>query len=1649
MARKRVYLLWPEQTLSTDEFLATAAFGGANRGALLTPAGATLVEAVAATSEVTASPADVTIADGVTGVTDTLLAADGSRFLQLTSAFSASSSGDGASGSSNDSTNNSSSAFGSPGVTQALCKLKPAASLTSNESQQAQQQQQQSPRQLSLSFFARASLCAEGEGGAEGEAERLLRVLLLAVPLNASAAATAGGDAAAGGGAGEGGAREQVWAEWRVGVPCGGSSASLSGALPWFHVGPLLFPLPDLPDSSSSSSTASPPSSLVVPPGGVTLHLVIRGVQDSNSTSGTATVTTTSGIATAKSSIAASGSESSSIGATSATIAASTEGGAGEGAGVKAAAVKRVDVASEAGGGAGAGSTAIDLASVMPTRSESERQKWLAGSQVCHRYSWLKACAAHMLNSHSSASSISHCTSTHNPTSRSPPPSLPPHSPSLSLPCSRPLPSQVLLPMALQHPRLTHSPSLPHPSSPPLPPFPPTPHPCHCPAADPSPLKSFSHWPLSSAHPLITAGSARRNSSSLSLTSLSDFNSASLALHPAPFALLAPATPASPCRPFSFSTSFTFRISSPNAAGLGGEGLAFVMLPTPTLGLPGPSLGYGRVLLPPGSTAGADNSTAQDRSLAVECDTSKSLKHFSLPSLYHPQQHRSLAVEFDTSASLEFWDRPDHHVGVNLHGSMLSLASAPVHPLGIPALNAGQTLLATIHYNASSSHLTWLGGNDPDAVSPPPPLLVGFTAATGKGTEQAQAHENTAATGKGAEQAQAHEATQKEPTFLPQSHGLHHSLRLRAFLHAYPNPLLSSPRPACPHPHSMPNPAAEDPLPFWAAHSFSFPYITPATPLLTRGSTRKRFFAADLSVAADVASSSGQSDDPAPGAIYFPRHTDPCKGSPVLPCGTGACTKARAPWDPSILVPSCKCPLKLPSFQPSHLSGLPSCFPGETWSVVGKRWSAVGTRWGAVGKRWSAVGERWSAVGERWSAVDERWSAVDSFTCRQFPRNPCAPGVCIDDVDGTYSCLCPSPFFPFYFYPKGAARCYQLRLAETRMPTFLSPYGLTCALILNTYGLTQADFFAQNKYDSSPNALLSLSLPLTHLFPCRSLTSFPAAHSPLSLPLTHLFHLSPCHSLTSFPATHSPLSLPLTHLFPRDSLTSFPATHSPLSPRLTHLFPRDSLTSFPATHSPLSPRLTHLFPRNSLTSFPATHSPLSPRLTRLFGDTCDSLNALFSTQIQPLNPALTCSDGPRPGQILRNGSVFTHSYSLSLPTPPFSSISSFSSPLPPSPRFLHTFISPLSPIFLLSLSPPSPPFASLSPFLLPLPLSPPSLPFSPLSPLSPSLPFSSLPPSQLLCVAFNQTWLGEDKTRISCKLQAQITPAVSTTTPSTALNHPRVLPPPSFPAPLRQLQPDVARGGKNPHIMQAPGPNHPSRPQSCQQLWRAFGVASPSRFFQMNQGLSCDALLPYSPLQGNMMTRVSWVACVRWVGGQVGRRAVFAIAFPTRFFQMNPGLSCDSLLPHSPLQGNMMSRTLVEDREASRSNIRRLEDDLARERAAREDKEMEVHALSARLADAEEALAQRKEEMRKVWEAIPEAVRHLPSEEDMQIISLHPETTEITLNDPSHLTLFGFLHLSCMRSLKSISVIGNLEKPALLHLYSMTWLEELRLESMA
>ncbi|GJP33181.1 hypothetical protein CLOM_g17742 [Closterium sp. NIES-68] len=1503
--------LGPGETVIGDCELVTAT-GSGNSGKRSAQAVARAAGTAGWTARGVASLADVTIADGVVGFTDTLLAADGSRFLRLDSAFSAASSAAGA---------GSSSESDGPGVSQALCALKPAP--TANASQQAQQ----SPRLLSLSFFARASQCAEGEGEGEGEERRLLRVLLVAVPLNASAAAAGGGGAGAQ-------AAEQVLGEWRVGVPCGGRSASVSGALPWFQVGPLRFALPDPPSSSSS------PSSLVVPAGGFALHLVIRGVQTSSSSS-TATIrsiSSSSATVTATSTASASSSSDSSNGDSSRTTSASTTSSSAvdsrpsrgitttasslgllirsapqplahaasalgrlrfptlnlpglrafgrrhfrsyglerataatavtaataaaravqAAAGIAAAnAVPVSQTATVAAEGQSAtvaaegqsatvaaegqsatvaaegqsatvaaegqsatvaaegqsatvaaegqsatvaaeGQSATVAAEGQSATAAAEGQSATAAAEgqsataAAEGQSATAAAEGQSATAAAEGQSATVAAEGQSATAAAEGQSATAAAEGQSATAAageEGVRARTAAAFTLAAstggaggakkvvPRRVGVASEAGSTAIDLASVVPT-------QTDPSTVKSFCFWPIKTTHPLLTAGSARRSPSSLALTALSDVNSAALALHPAPFALLAPATPASPCRPFSFATSFAFRISSPNAAGLGAHGMAFVMLPEPTLGLPGPSLGYGRVLVPAGRVSSTSDANVS-----------------SVASSQH-----SLAVEFDTSGSPEFFDRPDHHVGVNVDFSLVSLASASVHPVGLPALNSGQTLLASILYNASSSQLSvwlspassssppspalprsavlstfldtceWLGGNDPNAEAPPPPLFVGFTAGTGQGAEQAQAHEVL-------------------------------GWRFQVG-------------------------EAVDPLPFWAADSFSIPYITPATPLLTRGSTRKRFFAADLSVAADVASAS-QSNEPAPGAIFFPRRlpllyssasspfpppppppptrrrtslpspsspppqatptappvcmarsftftygfamnvsatqglafvisthaslgqggaymgygrdpssrlangswpdgarsvavewdtvanpetgdmngihmgintdfnmtsifakkvlyvmdpdeawqmrvdyngstkelairwyfppvlrgsmkltidlcaaltgaaadgggssssgsgdsssgsssssapdlsspsfghlfvgftsaalpaaagrllglvsltswtfrftdTDPCKGSPVLPCGMGVCSKVPSQWDPSLLVPSCKCPLKLPTFEPSHLTRLPSCFP-------------------------------------------------EAYTCRQLPRNPCAPGVCIDDGDGSYSCLCPSPYFPFSFTSKGPDRCSLLRGNAVRMPTFLSPHGLTCPLILNTYGLTQNDFLGQNRG-----------------FQCR-------APIPVGTPI--------------------------------------------------------NVTS-------------------------RAFSNCTSMYTANYGDTCDSINALFSTQIEPLNPALSCSDGPRHGQ--------------------------------------------------------------------------------------------------LLCIDFDQAWLDTGKVNVNCDHYAYITPTLT---------------PPGAQQPF-----PYSSGGALISVLPSP--------QSCQALWQTFSIASPTRFFQLNPGFSCDSLLPYSPLQGNFNAKV-------------------------------------------------------------------------------------------------------------------------------------------------------------------------------------------------
>ncbi|CAI7922875.1 unnamed protein product, partial [Closterium sp. NIES-53] len=55
-------------------------------------------------------------------------------------------------------------------------------------------------------------------------------------------------------------------------------------------------------------------------------------------------------------------------------------------------------------------------------------------------------------------------------------------------------------------------------------------------------------------------------------------------------------------------------------------------------------------------------------------------------------------------------------------------------------------------------------------------------------------------------------------------------------------------------------------------------------------------------------------------------------------------------------------------------------------------------------------------------------------------------------------------------------------------------------------------------------------------------------------------------------------------------------------------------------------------------------------------------------------------------------------------------------------------------------------------------------------------------------------------------------------------------------------------------------------PQTCQGLWQAFSLASPTRFFQLNPAFPCDSLLPDRPLQGNTVTKVGGKAGPGWVG---------------------------------------------------------------------------------------------------------------------------------------------------------------------------------------
>ncbi|CAI5987550.1 unnamed protein product [Closterium sp. NIES-64] len=348
---------------------------------------------------------------------------------------------------------------------------------------------------------------------------------------------------------------------------------------------------------------------------------------------------------------------------------------------------------------------------------------------------------------------------------------------------------------------------------------------------------SFSYSPLTSSSPLLTSGSARLLPSSLRLTPLSPPHQAGLALHPTPFPLVSPATPTSPCRPYSFSSSFSFRLSSPHPAALGADGLAFVLLPDPTVGLPGPNMGYGRrpyrqeemfVEL-----EGGEEQLCEVENGAVTCTTiggssgSGATLNSSLP-----HQH-SLAVEFDTSSTRLFSDPTTHHVGINVDYSMTSAGHASVHPAGMASLsgNKNETLHAWVAYNATSSLLSVRLSSSP-AMPPSALLSLPFNACD-------LFHSAPKEDGGEGEAVLVHAGFAGGTGLLP-LHTQTHDILSWAF---------------------QVDTQAPGPLPVWQQPSLALPFLTPAAPFTASASARPGFSSLQLTPG---------NQDQETGAAFFP-----------------------------------------------------------------------------------------------------------------------------------------------------------------------------------------------------------------------------------------------------------------------------------------------------------------------------------------------------------------------------------------------------------------------------------------------------------------------------------------------------------------------------------------------------------------------------------------------------------------------------------------------------------------------------------------------------------------------------------------------------------------------------------------------------------
>lgn len=170
----------------------------------------------------------------------------------------------------------------------------------------------------------------------------------------------------------------------------------------------------------------------------------------------------------------------------------------------------------------------------------------------------------------------------------------------------------------------------------------------------------------------------------------------------------------------TFSASFSFQFSGASAAG-SADGIVFVIKnpESSTSGGPGGALGYGGI--------------------TISWPTEHSGTYTGIPN--------SIGVEFDNYQNSDIGDPNDHHIGINVNGSVVSLATYDISP----KFNGTGPWYAWVDYDGSdlsvsvsqidskpdSPMLSYSIGNLQSVIGSPV-AMVGFTGSTGNATQTQQ-----------------------------------------------------------------------------------------------------------------------------------------------------------------------------------------------------------------------------------------------------------------------------------------------------------------------------------------------------------------------------------------------------------------------------------------------------------------------------------------------------------------------------------------------------------------------------------------------------------------------------------------------------------------------------------------------------------------------------------------------------------------------------------------------------------------------------------------------------------------------------------------------------------------------------------------------